>query len=123
MGLQTISQLQKTYGRFEAQTLLANISTKLILRVGDHETASYFSKEIGEQEIICQNQSYTDSSGKHNSDSSTESYNSKRQLVFMPSELMQFAKLTGVLKTPTTSPVIVRIPYQNLEKVADNYQS
>ena len=123
LGLQTISQLQKTYGRFEAQTFLANIATKLILKAGDNETASYFSKEIGEQEIVQQSQSYTDSSGKYNSGSSTESYHNKRQLVFMPSELMQFAKLTGVLKTPTTSPVIIRIPYQNLEKVADSYQA
>ena len=123
MGLQTISQLQKTYGRFEAQTFLANISTKLILRAGDNETASYFSKEIGEQEIVNQSQSYTDTSGKHDSDSSTESYHNKRQLVFMPNEIVQFARLTGLLKTSTTSPVIVRLSYVILEKLAANYQS
>ena len=43
LGLQTISQLRATYGKDEAQTLMANIATKMVLRAGDGETAEYFS--------------------------------------------------------------------------------
>lgn len=121
LGLQTISQLQETYGKYEAQTLLANISTKLILRAGDNETASYFSREIGEQEIIQQNESYTETAGRNKSDSVSESYSQKRQLAVMSSEIMQLPDLTGILKTPTTSPSIVTIPYLRFEKIAQNY--
>lgn len=51
LGLQTISQLRVTYGRDESQSLMANISTKVVLRPGDGETAEYLSQELGEQEI------------------------------------------------------------------------
>ena len=51
LGLQTIAQLRSTYGKDEAQTLMANVATKVILRAGDGETAEYFSQEFGNQEI------------------------------------------------------------------------
>lgn len=123
LGLQTISQLQETYGGYEAQTLLANISTKLILRAGDNETASYFSRELGEQEIIQYSESYTETDGKNKLDSVSESYSQKRQFAVMPSEIMQLQDLVGILKTPTTQPSVVRIPYLRFEKGAASYQS
>ena len=51
MGLQTISQLRATYGEHEAQTLMANVSNKIVLRAGDGETAEYFSREFGHQDV------------------------------------------------------------------------
>lgn len=129
LGLQTISQLQETYGKLGAQTILANISTKLILRAGDNETASYFSSEIGEQDIIQLNQSYTDTSwsytgtfSKSESNSVGEYYNQQRQLAMMPSEIMQLPEHIGILKTSTISPSIVGIPYIKLKKSVQSYQ-
>lgn len=50
-GLQTVAQLRNTYGHDEAQTLLSCMTTKLILKAGDGETAKYFENEIGQQEV------------------------------------------------------------------------
>lgn len=50
-GLQTIAQLRSTYGQDEAQVILSSLANKLILAVGDHETARYFQEELGQREI------------------------------------------------------------------------
>lgn len=50
-GLQTIAQLRTTYGRDEAQTLLSSMLNKLVLGVGDGETANYFQTEIGQRDV------------------------------------------------------------------------
>ena len=50
-GLQTIAQLRTTYGRDEAQTLLSSLLNKLVLGVGDGETAGYFQTEIGQRDV------------------------------------------------------------------------
>lgn len=50
-GLQTVAQLRSTYGQDEAQVLLSSLSNKLILAMGDHETAKYFQEELGQHEI------------------------------------------------------------------------
>jgi hypothetical protein len=50
-GLQTIAQLRATYGHDEAQIILSSLANKLILAVGDHETARYFQDELGQREI------------------------------------------------------------------------
>ena len=50
-GLQTIAQLRATYGQDESQVILSSLANKLILAVGDHETARYFQDELGQREI------------------------------------------------------------------------
>lgn len=50
-GLQTVAQLRATYGYDEAQVILSSLANKLILAVGDHETARYFQDELGQREI------------------------------------------------------------------------
>ena len=47
LGLQTISQLRDTYGKEEAQTLLANLSTKAVLRAGDGRRRNIFRRNSG----------------------------------------------------------------------------
>lgn len=50
-GLQTIAQLRATYGQDEAQVILSSLANKLVLAIGDHETARYFQDELGQREI------------------------------------------------------------------------
>jgi len=122
LGLQTISQLRSTYGKDEAQTLLANTSIKLILRAGDNETANYFSQELGEQEI---NQAqYSTSTGTssghightHYSKSSSTSYQIKRQSTVMASEIMGLPDLSGYLKLPDAPIGQVALVYEALDE-------
>jgi type IV secretory pathway TraG/TraD family ATPase VirD4 len=52
MGLQSVSQLRDVYGKDGAQTLLSCLSSQLILRANDPETAEYASQHLGECEVL-----------------------------------------------------------------------
>ena len=51
-GLQSVSQLRAVFGKEESTTLLSCLSNILCLRAADGETADYFSKGFGQQEIL-----------------------------------------------------------------------
>ena len=130
LGLQTVSQLRETYGKDEAQTLLANLSTKLILRAGDNETAEYFSKGLGEQDIdrlqMTTGQG-TSSGGLTNPGQSSESFNTNynmqrvRQAAIMSSEVLNLPDLQGFLKIPGQPVATVKIDYQAMPEVESAY--
>lgn len=46
-GIQSLSQLEETYGKPTAQTILANCATKVTLSGADVDTADYFSRSLG----------------------------------------------------------------------------
>lgn len=52
VGLQSVAQLRETYGRDGAQTLLSCLSSQLLLRANDPETAEYASLHLGEREVV-----------------------------------------------------------------------
>jgi hypothetical protein len=108
LGLQSISQLRSTYGRDTAQTLLSCLSSWLILRCNDAETAEYMSKYLGEEEL----RRITDSGGKSTQgQSSSWSEQIARQPVVLPSELQHLPDRHGYLKLPGIYPVSrVEIP-------------
>lgn len=116
LGLQTISQLRTTYGKDEAQTLLANISTKLILRAGDGETAEYFSDEMGMQEIERQNTSHSRGSGFSQNITESKSYEHRRTV--LASEISNLPNLAGYLKMQNVPVGFVNLPYEQLPNVA-----
>lgn len=131
LGLQTISQLRSTYGNDEAQTLLANASTKLVLRAGDNQTAEYFSKELGEQEIERGQVTRSDSQSSggsflkpNNSSSSSTSHSTIRETkaTILPSEIMNLEDLAGFLRIPAFPIGFVEIQYEKLAEVAQPYE-
>jgi type IV secretory pathway TraG/TraD family ATPase VirD4 len=52
LGLQSIAQLRAAFGDDGAQTLLSCLSSQLILRVNDPETAEYASSHLGDCEVV-----------------------------------------------------------------------
>ncbi len=122
LGLQTISQLRTTYGADEAQTLMANLSTKVILRAGDGETAEYFSKEIGDQEIE-RTQRSTGSSrslaaARNRSENTTLVRETKRTV--LGAELTALENLIGYLKYPG-SLTEIKLEYERYPEIADAF--
>lgn len=99
-GLQTIAQLRTTYGKDEAQTLLSNMSNKLILRAGDNETGKYFEQEIGEQEVERQEVSNSTSTRLGDMPNHTENVSKRRsqQMAVLASEVQGLPDLHGFLK-------------------------
>ena len=100
LGLQTVAQLRATYGEHEAQTLMGNIGTKVILRAGDGQTAEYFSAEIGSHEIERAQHGTSKSRGPQysSSDQTTSVRETKRTI--LDSEISGLKDLHGFLKMP-----------------------
>jgi hypothetical protein len=95
IGLQSVSQLRDRYGENGAQTILSCLSSWLVLRSSDTETAEYMSRYIGEVELIKKTRSV---SIGDSGDSNTQSEQHTTQRVVLASELQALANLKGYLK-------------------------
>lgn len=112
LGLQSVSQLRTAYGRDAAQTLLSCLSSQLILRTNDPETAEYFSRHLGEQEIVREDISH----GEH---SSTVTERRQVQRVVLASEIQNLPDRVGYLRlSGPHSAVIVTVPVVDKPEVA-----
>lgn len=112
LGLQTIAQLRTTYGRDEAQTLIANTSVKCILRAGDAETAKSMEQELGEQEIErTQLNDSISTNEQGQSQSQSVSTQVVRQSTVMGSEIMGLPDLQGFLKLPGDEIARIAVEY------------
>jgi type IV conjugative transfer system coupling protein TraD len=102
IGLQSVSQLSDRYGENAAQSILSCLSTWLVLRCPDPETAEYMSQYLGDVQVR------KASEGKSSSDSGdSRSWNeqSANQRVVMASEVQGLANLQGFLKLAGHYPV------------------
>lgn len=108
-GLQVLSQFRESYGRDGAQSLLGCISTWLILRAGDAETAAEMSKHLGEVEVLRPEES---TSSSDNGESSSRSTRHVIEKIMLPSEIMNLPARSGVLCLGEDFPLApVEIPY------------
>lgn len=113
-GIQTVAQLRETYGRDQAQTILATLGTWLTLRVTDSETSDYMSKAIGDEEVRRVVQSGGESHGKRGGNKNQtknwqEQYSMQR--VVMSAELQNLPDLCGYLNIAGPLPACpVRLP-------------
>lgn len=102
LGIQSISQLRDRYGDNGAQTILSCLSTWLVLRCSDADTAEYMSRYIGEAEVLRTQQG---SSSNDTGDTRTSSEQRLTKRVVLASEVQQFPNLNGLLKIPGGYPV------------------
>jgi len=101
LGLQTIAQVEGTYGKTTAAAIIENCVNKLFLRCNPSMgggTAKFASDMIGESEVGRVETSNTQTEGKHGS--SSNSINVRRQVekAVLPSEMTQLPKREGYLK-------------------------
>lgn len=115
MAVQTIAQLRSTYGRDEAQVLLSCLATKMILSAGDAETAEYFEKQLGKQEVERTQISGGDSRSMHGMSSSTN-WSKQRQIqsAVLASEILTLPDLQGYLQLSSGAIARIGLPYLNL---------
>lgn len=102
LGLQSVSQLQDRYGDKGAQTILSCLSSWLVLRCSDADTAEYISRYIGDTEVSRmtkgESTSETGSSG-----SLSEQIQTQRAV--LPVELQRLKNLQGYFKLSGGAPV------------------
>ncbi len=58
--LQTISQLKNLYDKDRWKTIIGNVTTKILLKAGEEETAQFFSNLCGTQTIKVKNKKYAE---------------------------------------------------------------
>jgi type IV secretory pathway TraG/TraD family ATPase VirD4 len=125
LGLQTIAQLRATYGDDGAQSLLANMSTKLVLRAGDGETAEYFSLEFGDQEVEREQHSTGESSsgswGSNTSTSSNVTSVRETKRTVLASSISGLSDLCGLLKLSSQPVTYVVVAYQQIPQVVPSF--
>lgn len=93
IGIQSIAQLRDRYGDHVAQTILSCLSTWVVLRCTDVDTAEYMSKFIGDEEIrrTVMGSSVSDAAVTTN----TKNEQTTTQRVLLASEIQQLANLQG----------------------------
>ncbi len=103
-GLQSASQLRAAYGREGAQTLLSCLSSWLVLRSVDPETADYLSRGLGDAEVRRENVSRSE--GRE-----TRAEQRATTRVVMPSEIQNLPDRIGYLNLAGDYPIArVEIP-------------
>lgn len=123
-GLQTVAQLRATYGRDEAQTLLSCMTTKLILKAGDGETAKYFENEIGQQEVERTETSEGTSSrvGDFGSSSENKSVRRVTQAAVLASQITGLENLHGYLMLTGQPVARIELDYMPMPDLNPSYE-
>jgi type IV secretory pathway TraG/TraD family ATPase VirD4 len=111
LGFQSIAQVSATYGAGEAQTLVENCGTTLILRCAGSEhggTSQFASRLIGEREVVRRQtargrdrEGWLSGRGHRRSLQVSEQW--VTETAVMPSELEQLPDLAGFLKTASSA--------------------
>lgn len=129
-ALQAISQARTTYGDGMAETILANFSTRLVMRCPDGPTAKYFEEELGTQEVRrfveTRSTGSSTSAGLRmgSSSSSTNSGESEQRLMqatVLASEIQGLPDLTGYLTAPSSPIRKVKIDYQKMPETMPTF--
>jgi hypothetical protein len=115
LGFQSLAQVSSTYGKGEAQTIVENCATTLILRCSASEhggTSQFASRLIGQREVV----RIARSESRRPSDllpSITESEHRQIEPAVMDSEIERLPDLAGFLKLasrPDWMRVALRLP-------------
>ena len=124
MALQAVGQMYSRVGQHESAALLSMPKTRLILRVGDGETAEAMSREIGERSLKRKQVSHTQNSGggqNGGSSGTSTTWQDVTERAVLASEIMSLPDLSGFLRVESTT-MKVQLRWTPYPVVADDYQ-
>jgi len=96
LGLQTLNQMEKTYGKEMSGIICTGANTKVIFNPGDFDSAKKFSDYLGQEDIV--NRSVSRSVGKQSS--STYSEQDKTRALLAPENFLTLPSGTCVFINP-----------------------
>jgi type IV secretory pathway TraG/TraD family ATPase VirD4 len=115
-GLQSTAQLERIYGREEAQTLRGCFRSLVVLGGArtDPKTCEDMSQSLGDHEV--EREGFSKTRGGKN-DSTTSQLQRSRERVVLPSEIASLPDLTGYLAFAGNSPIakvkLDFVPYES----------
>ena len=111
--VQSVAQLERTYGHDTARVLLSVFANKLVLRQGGAYDAEHWSRELGEREVWRTSRSQN-AGGSGGSSGTNESLHNER--LVLPSELMDLPKFSGYMRLADRTGVTkFAIPFRKME--------
>ena len=125
LAVQEVGQMYDRVGQYEARALLSMPKTRLVLRVGDGESAEAMSKEIGDRQIQRRQVSSSqapaggESMGTRNTTSTTWQTTTERAV--LPAEIMALPDLNGYLRIEAST-MRVTLRYTPRTTVAEDYK-
>jgi type IV secretory pathway TraG/TraD family ATPase VirD4 len=112
LGIQDLGQIQKLYSRDHRQSIVNSCGSSVIFSVADTETARYCSEKIGDTEYM--HGEKTLSMGVEDiRDGTSLSIRKKREPLFLPSDIVNLAELTGIVKFPNYHHLITKFEYKS----------
>ena len=112
--IQSVAQLERTYGHDTAKVLLSVFASKLVMRQGAAYDADHWSKEIGEQEVWRTSRSQNTGASGGSSGTSESIHNGR---LVLAADLMDLPKFSGYLRL-ADRPGIHRftVPFRKVEE-------
>ncbi len=110
LAVQSLSQINQTYGNYAAQTIMSNCATKVALHELDYQTAEYVSKSLGEQTISHSSSNFNVGLGTASIGSSALKH--RRQLL-TPDEVMRIGENEAIARTSNKYPRLLYKGYYN----------
>ena len=112
--VQSVAQLEQTYGHDTAKVLLSVFATKLVLRQGAAYDAEHWSRELGEQEIW--RTSRSQNTGTSGGSSGTNDALHNVRLV-LPAQLMDLPNFSGYMRLAGRPGIQeFKIPFRKMEE-------
>ena len=112
--IQSVAQLERTYGHDTAKVLLSVFASKLVMRQGGAYDAEHWSREIGEQEVWRTSRSQN-TGGSGGSSGTNESIHNER--LVLPAELMDLPKFSGYMRLSDRTGIRkFEIPFRKVEE-------
>lgn len=113
IGIQSFSQLTKTYDRNIAQTILDNLQNKIVLAGLEYETAERISKNLGEFTFIETATSHSSSGMFHNSSTTSEKKHARRLMT--ADEIRRLEEGTALVISTNIKPILTGTWFFNSE--------
>ena len=122
LAAQAIGQVKHRVGEHEAAALLSMPKTRLILRVGDGETAEAMSREIGERQLERQQISVSKTAGPQTAanNSTSTTWQTTTERAVLASEIMSLPDLQGFLRIEDTT-MRVALTYESYPPAGPDY--
>ncbi len=122
LGFQSISQLEKNYGKEGATTLITCCKTWVMYNTPDSQTAKYLAQNIGQEDIIEKRENISLSNTIKN-DSSSISEHYATRFVVMPEEIMYLEPLNAYLKLSGKYPATkIKLEWKKRDKISEAFE-
>lgn len=105
LGMQSVAQLRKIYGRNTADEIFDLLNTRLFFRSPSNEMAEISSRELGEEEVeICKDNRSVGPNAIR--DGMTFGFQTVKRQIVIASEIMKLSDLSFYLRIPGEYPVV-----------------